>query len=965
MSDQKLISPLLDGFVMGDPLSSHDGVCCCPAMKENSDEKYIVKIISIPASQKELDALLLTGAYPDAASAVAYFKELTDGTVKEAELLQQLSKLEGFLSYEGWQVVPMDDKLGYRIYLVGTYKRSLEKFLRRNTMTHLGAVNLGLDLCAALAICRRAGYLFVDLKPENIYLTGEREYRIGDLGFARLGSMKYTSLPAKYRSRYTPPELHDALATMNPTADIDAVGMILYQIYNNGVLPFEEKAPNKVLPAPQNADYEMAEIIQKAIAPNPRNRYQTPIEMGQALVSYMQRNTINDVPIVPPAAPAPVPEPVGEPEAAEPTGEPAVDSVEPQDDLSFMDGLITDETAPGDEDSAGSVEMTAEGSDLLAQADDLLAGEPADTSEAPAQTDTPADSGEQPDSATPAEPDASPASDDLYVAAWSQKDGSGTLTDEYDTGDDDDDDEDDEPAIAESSRPTGKKKHAWIGVAGILLVLAIAVCGGLFFYRNYYLLNIDKLYISGAKDTITVDLTTEVDESLLTVVCTDTYGNRKTAPVQNGQAVFTELSPGTQYSITLEVAGFHKLHGSTTGKYGTQEQTNIVDFTAKTGPEDGSVVLNFTVEGPETQDWIVEYTAEDEPAKSVSFTGHMVTINALTVGKTYTFHLASPPGTELYMAGNDTLEFTASQIVMAQNLAIVSCVDGVLTAQWNNDPAVESWTVRCYAENGYDETVTVTEPSAAFSGISTDTAYTVEVLASGMTQSVRAFVTANPTTISGFTAEAPADSAALNVHWDYAGAAPDGGWLLMYSIDGSEAYEVVKCSENKAVIEQRIPKSTYSFTLQAADGSTVFGGYGQFTCPEAPAFDNYGLKASEIKGNLCKTPAKEGWTYQDVSESDYTDNFALGEKISLVLYGTKAFRADNADTSVMFVLRDGQGHARTDLLRTQTLSWKAMWNKRYCTLELPAVPDAPGDYTVELYFDNTFVLSKSFTVSVG
>ena len=145
MSDQKLISPLLDGFVMGDPLSSHDGVCCCPAMKENSDEKYIVKIISIPASQKELDALLLTGAYPDAASAVAYFKELTDGTVKEAELLQQLSKLEGFLSYEGWQVVPMDDKLGYRIYLVGTYKRSLEKFLRRNTMTHLGAVNLGLS----------------------------------------------------------------------------------------------------------------------------------------------------------------------------------------------------------------------------------------------------------------------------------------------------------------------------------------------------------------------------------------------------------------------------------------------------------------------------------------------------------------------------------------------------------------------------------------------------------------------------------------------------------------------------------------------------------------------------------------------------------------------------------------------------------------------------------------------------
>ena len=191
MSEQKLVSPLLDGFVMGDPMSSHDGVCCCPAMKENSDDKYIVKIISVPASQKQLDALLLTGAYKDAAAAMEYFKELSDGVVKEAELLQQLAKLEGFLPYQNWQVVPMDDnKLGYQIYLVGSYKLSLEKFLRRNAMTHLGAVNLGLDLCAALAICRRAGYMYVDLKPTNVFLIGEREYRIGDLGFVKLTSLK-------------------------------------------------------------------------------------------------------------------------------------------------------------------------------------------------------------------------------------------------------------------------------------------------------------------------------------------------------------------------------------------------------------------------------------------------------------------------------------------------------------------------------------------------------------------------------------------------------------------------------------------------------------------------------------------------------------------------------------------------------------------------------------------------------
>ena len=146
MSDLKLVSPLLDGFVIGDPISNHDGVRCCPAMKENSDDKYIVKIISVPASQKQLDALLFTGAYKDAGAATEYFKTLAEDTVKEARLLQQLAKLEGFLSYEGWQIVPMEgSELGYDVYLLGSYKRSLEMYLRRNAMTHLNAVNLGID----------------------------------------------------------------------------------------------------------------------------------------------------------------------------------------------------------------------------------------------------------------------------------------------------------------------------------------------------------------------------------------------------------------------------------------------------------------------------------------------------------------------------------------------------------------------------------------------------------------------------------------------------------------------------------------------------------------------------------------------------------------------------------------------------------------------------------------------------
>ena len=237
LAETELISPLLDGFAMGNPMSSHDGVRCCPAIKENSDEKYIVKIISIPAAQTQMDAMLLAGAYKDMAGAMDYFKGVADDVEKEAEFLQKLSKLEGFLPYDGWQTVPIKRRrLGYEVYLVSPYKHSLAKYIRRNPVTHLEAINLGLDLCSALSVCRQAGCLYVDLKPTNIFLTEKKSYRIGDLGFIPLDTLRYTSLPDKYRSPYSPPELHDAMATLNETADTYAVGMILYQLYNDCLL---------------------------------------------------------------------------------------------------------------------------------------------------------------------------------------------------------------------------------------------------------------------------------------------------------------------------------------------------------------------------------------------------------------------------------------------------------------------------------------------------------------------------------------------------------------------------------------------------------------------------------------------------------------------------------------------------------------------------------------------------------
>ena len=1038
MSELKLVSPLLDGFNIADAISDHDGVRCCPAMRENSDEKYIVKVISVPASQRQLDALLLTGAYKNAEAATEYFKSLADDIVKEARLLQQLAKLEGFLAYENWQIVPMDrNELGYDIYLLGTYKKSLDRFLRRNAMTHLNAVNLGIDLCAALSLCRRAGFIYTDLKPSNIFLSGQREYRIGDLGFAKLSAMKYTTLPTKYISRYTPPELHDSFETLNPTVDTYAVGMILYQIYNNGEIPFTTKAPLKYLSTPVNADYELAEIIQKAIDPNPRKRYQTPIEMGQALVSYMQRNSVNDIPIVPPiveAVPAakkaaPV---VSEPAPQEAEAPVAAEEALPEqpEELRFMDKLVSDETAP--DANAGDDQLTARMSDevdmILAQADDLISHQPdidveveeAEIEEAPAEEISEAVLDEataeiaeesleevceelpeefEPEVPAAEEPEAEPELTAEAVEGIEDTETEEiTETAEPEEAEDDDtafllslaDFEDEEDDTTESlfdcsgipSKPLSavltaqgeddfftdakppKKKRGWIGLVILLLIFGLLCGGGFYYYTNYYQLLIDHMAIDGFEDTLTINLTTDADESLLNVICTDTYGNKQEQMVSGGKVVFTGLAPDTMYKIVVETDKFHTVIGSSSGSYTTAQETNILEFTAKAGMEHGSVVLNFTVEGPEAQEWNVSYTAEGEESKTASFTGHSATINGLTVGKIYTFTLVPPPSTDLYLMGNTSVEFEATNIVVAKDVTIVSCNDGVLTTRWSaaDTNANQAWTVRCYSENGYSETVTVTDMEAHFSGISSDASYTVEVTAAGMSQSARAFVTANPATITDVQV-AYVEDTGLTMTWE-SEREPEGGWLVMFRVDGSDTTEMAACTGTSAVVKYVIPNATYDFEIKAADASTVFGGTAHFDGIEATSFNKYELSATYIESSLCRNPGKEGWTHEDVEKTDYTTSYAVGENASLVLYTSSRFYLKDVDTAVTFVIRNEEGRVLPTLTRTITKNWRNLWPGvgKYCYLDIPVMPTVEGQYTIEVYFDGAAVLEKNFSI---
>ncbi len=994
MFEPKLVSPLLDGYIIGQPISDHHGVRCCPAMKEETEEKYIVKIISIPASQSKLDALLLAGAFQDEASARDYFQELAQGIVEDAVLLQRLSRLEGFVSYENWQIVPMEEGTGFDVYLLSPYRPTLEKYLQRNPMTHLGAVNLGLDLCSALAACRRSGYVYADLRPGNVYICENQEYRIGDLGFIAQASLSYCSLPDKFHSDYTPPEISDAYSSLNSTLDIYAVGLILYQAYNGGVLPPAGQQP---LPPPEYADYEMAEIILKACATDPAARWQDPTQMGQALVNYMQRNGVNDTPIVPPVIPLKPEVPKETPaedteeipaeaeEVAEVSVEDAEETEDPKEESSEEPAeeaaeeteeaippiLPAQEDTPVSSDEEGEIiweqlsledvdpdselamaveaaVVSEEVSQMLAQADDLIAHE-------------------TPEGVVAPEPIEIPMPEPIFIPAQAEERGSVEKAEEEPAPEDADApqeiQEDTEDATGEEivdSAPVSSesnKSSTWINTLICLLIAAILVTAGWLFYQYYYLQTILAIDMAGNEDRLTVTLTTDVAEELLTVVCADAYGNTLRADVENGVAKFTGLKSNTRYTVTVQISGLHKLIGKTSDVYITAEETSIIGLSAVTGNEAGSVVLSFSSEGPETNQWQVTYYAKGEMEQTVTFSGHVVTIDGLTIGKTYTFLLE--PVTDLYVVGTDTVEFTVTKIIYPENLAIQGFRNNAMTVTWDapEGETVESWEVHCYNNMGYDKTVTVTETTAVFEDLDTTTAYTVEVNVTGMSMISRTGVSANSVTIYNVSVDGSKATGPI-LTWEYEGNAPSGGWLVLYTIADMGQQLVVKAPEASAALPPLVPGCTYAISIQAAAGNDVFGGELVWAADEAESFSGYLVKAKHIELSMCLTPTKSSWTYKDVKS--YTTEFHVGESASFTMYLDNEYSTSSNTITVLFLIRDDAGKIIS--CGTDSMTWNAMWKNGRGTLTIPTMPETPGKYNVAIYFNGGYVNEQDFTI---
>ena len=1058
MSEPRIISPMLDGFSLGQSISDHSGVSCYPAMRDDSEKRYIVKKISLPASQVQVEALLLTGVFRDAEAVRSYYEELAHGVQREIQTLNALAEQRGFVPCDGSQIEAMEQGVGYEVFMLSRYRMTLERYMHRNPMTHLSALNLGIDLCAAMAVAREAGWLYADLKPENVYLFGDQEYRIGDLGFVALDSLKYASLPDRYRSDYTAPEVQDAYSSLNATMDTYALGLVLYQVYNLGKLPFSNEVSRTVwlkklaagepMVPPVGADEEMGAIITKACAYDPADRWQSPAELGHALISYMQRNGAEDIPITAPEEPEPVETPaeeapveeasevteeapieeeapVAEPEVVEqtPSEEPAEEPVveetpveiieeepsveEPVSEASFEEAVVEEsvedtpteepilEKSPAEEpveeapveEVPDEVEEDAATADWIDLMDAFLAEEEADDSETDEEEPTLREllGGEEDylaESADLSEEDLSAETADILSFAQELIDHEApapvVAPDPIDVpipdpipleGEEDEDivldiPEEDEEEVSESETPDEvpaeikEGNPIWKKILKVALSLALVAglaVGAWYYYQNIYLQTIDSMEYSGNATAVSVAIGTEMDKSKLTAICKDTYGNAVTSKLEDGIVHFADLIPGTQYIITLEVEGFHKLVGTTSITYSTPAETRLMHLSAITGQEAGSAIISFGVEGRDCENWNLLCTAEGEEDRSIAFTGHTVSINELTVGTEYTFFITSPEG--LILVGENHITHTASNLVQASNVALAEYADGTMTVSWTAPEDVDRWIVRCFDGAGYDQLQEISGTAATFEGVTEGSKYTVEVTAANMTLGIRAEITADSNNISGF--EAALNGSTIELSWNYPGAIPEGGWKIAWSADGG-AERILTAGENKAALSPAAPGAVYIFTILTPEGTSMAPAAIQVETPAAGTFSANKLDQDSIIVEMFDVPTKSNWGYGTLQRAKERDTFKPAGSLALLYTVTRPYNFDSAEFETVFVIRDAEGQLVSASARTR--SWNDMWDNGYCTETVSGLPADEGSYTLSIYIENGLLVELPFNI---
>jgi len=193
-------------------------------------------------------------------------------------------------------------------YVNGKTLKSLIK--KRGALSLSETIDIMLQLTSGIAVAHDSYIIHRDLKPQNVMILEDGRLKITDFGIAvALNSMELTQTNSVMGSvHYLPPEQANGNgATVK--SDIYSLGILMYELLT-GKLPFKgdnaveiaikqmkEKIPSITAQNP-SIPQSVENVVLKACAKNPENRYDSVKEMHDDLKTVLSESRKNEKKVI-------------------------------------------------------------------------------------------------------------------------------------------------------------------------------------------------------------------------------------------------------------------------------------------------------------------------------------------------------------------------------------------------------------------------------------------------------------------------------------------------------------------------------------------------------------------------------------------------------------------------------------------------------------------------------------------
>ena len=202
-----------------------------------------LKIITIPQDEDDIRNRMTYDS--DVSSVKSYYDGVLRDIVSENEIMSQLKGNTNIVSYEDHKIIPHEDGIGYDILIRMELLTPLLDRMAQGRLSEEEIVRLGMDMCTALGICHRKNIIHRDIKPQNIFITDNGNYKLGDFGIARTMEKTMGGMSRKGTYRYMAPEVFRG-DEYDQTVDIYSLGIVLYTLLNENRGPFLPLPPAAV-----------------------------------------------------------------------------------------------------------------------------------------------------------------------------------------------------------------------------------------------------------------------------------------------------------------------------------------------------------------------------------------------------------------------------------------------------------------------------------------------------------------------------------------------------------------------------------------------------------------------------------------------------------------------------------------------------------------------------------------------